>query len=444
MEHHRDHSNPKGHLGDEGTYRILSIVALAALAFVAIAQAHVTVHPNALPAGGFTVINIQVPNERDKASTVKVDVQFPNGIFIASPRSMPGWKARVITKKLPKPVEIEPGFSVSSRVDRVVFSGGRIGPGQFLSFPVSIKAPAAKAGTLLTFKALQTYSNGEVVRWIGNPSADEPAPQVLIRPATSPVLDYPAGASAAKQGMGKTLKGFVFGLPLGVLGTYLVASPPQEGRVRRALLGVALAALVVCSAAAAHGGGGALGFRSTVTRITPAAAGLTVTVLDYDDRLQVRNETGKPLVILGYEGEPYLAFRDGRVYRNTRSPATYLNDDRYGQVALPDQADAKAPPEWEEVSPREDYDWHDHRIHWMSQTLPPKVRAAKDKPHHVFDWTVPARFDGKPLAIAGTLDYRPPGSKAPKTLILVVILSVILALGGIAIWLRHRREGRTT
>jgi uncharacterized protein YcnI len=201
---------------------VLSTVALAALAFVAIAQAHVTVHPNALPSGGFTVINVQVPNERDKASTVRVDVQFPNGIYIASPAVTPGWKTRVITKKLPKPVEIEPGFSVSSRVDRVVFTGGRIGPGQFLSFPVSIKAPAAKAGTLLTFKALQTYSNGEVVRWIGNPTADAPAPQVLIRSASSPVLDYPAGASTAKQSIGKTLTGFVFGLPLGVLGTYLV------------------------------------------------------------------------------------------------------------------------------------------------------------------------------------------------------------------------------
>jgi uncharacterized protein len=200
---------------------LLAAAALAALAFAAAAQAHITVHPNALPAGGFTVIDVQVPNERDNASTVKVDVQFPSGIFIASPAVMPGWKARVVTKKLSKPVEIEPGFSVSSRVDRVIFSGGKIGPGQFLSFPVSIKAPAAKAGTLLTFKALQTYSNGEVVRWIGNPSADEPAPQVLVRPASSPVLDYPAGAGTAKQGMTKTLKGFVFGLPLGVIGTYL-------------------------------------------------------------------------------------------------------------------------------------------------------------------------------------------------------------------------------
>jgi MYXO-CTERM domain-containing protein len=202
-------------------FALCSTVVLAAFVLTAAAQAHVTVHPNALPAGGFTVIGVQVPNERDKASTVKVDVQFPNGIYVASPAVMPGWQARVITKKLPKPVEIEPGFSVSSRIDRVVFSGGRIGPGRFLSFPVSIKAPAVKAGTLLTFKALQTYSNGEIVRWIGNPSADAPAPQVLVRPASSPVLDYPAGAATAKQGMTKTLTGFVVGLPLGALGAYL-------------------------------------------------------------------------------------------------------------------------------------------------------------------------------------------------------------------------------
>ena len=105
---------------------LVAVATVAALAIVGAAQAHVTVHPNALPAGGFTVINIQVPNERGNASTVRIDVQFPNGIYIASPTVMPGWRSRVITKKLSKPVEIERGFSVSSRVDRVVFSGGRI------------------------------------------------------------------------------------------------------------------------------------------------------------------------------------------------------------------------------------------------------------------------------------------------------------------------------
>ena len=60
---------------------------------------------------------------------------------------------------------------MTTRVDRVVFSGGKIGPGQFISFPVSILVPKGSAGTKLTFKALQTYSNGEVVRSMV-PSAD--------------------------------------------------------------------------------------------------------------------------------------------------------------------------------------------------------------------------------------------------------------------------------
>ena len=211
----------------------------------------------------------------------------------------------------------------------------------------------------------------------------------------------------------------------------------RRGLAVRSLTG-AFVALALCSTAAAHGGGGALGYRSKVTRITPPTPGVSVTVLDYDDRLELRNNTDKPLVILGYQGEPYLAFRDGRVYRNTHSPATYLNDDRFGQVALPPQADAKAPPDWTQVSPREDYDWHDHRIHWMSRKLPPKIQAAKDKPHHVFDWTVPATYDGKRMTIAGSLDYQPPPSKIPRALI--VILVALIVLGGAAVWLRRRRD----
>ena len=210
----------------------------------------------------------------------------------------------------------------------------------------------------------------------------------------------------------------------------------------RAFLGVALAALFVCSAAAAHGGGGALGFRSTVTGTSPVAAGLQITVLDYDDRLELSNDTGKPLMVLGYQGEPYLAFRDGNVYRNTHSPATYLNDDRFGQVALPAHANPKAPPAWEEVSQRETYDWHDHRIHWMSRSLPPKIEAAKDQPQHVFDWTVPATLDGRPLRISGSLDYSPPPSGRPT--LLVAVLVVVVVVGVAAVVLRLLRERRSS
>jgi hypothetical protein len=108
----------------------------------------------------------------------------------------------------------------------------------------------------------------------------------------------------------------------------------------------ALAAVVMCPAAAAHGGGGARGFTSTVTSIQPAMPGIDVSILDSDDRVALRNRTGETIVVPGYDGEPYLRFTPDAVYRNERSPATYLNDERYGTVDVPARADAKAAPEW--------------------------------------------------------------------------------------------------
>ena len=43
--------------------------------------------------------------------------------------------------------------------------------------------PDGKPGSEVTFKALQTYQGGEVVRWIGPPDADEPAPTVTLTAA---------------------------------------------------------------------------------------------------------------------------------------------------------------------------------------------------------------------------------------------------------------------
>lgn len=211
--------------------------------------------------------------------------------------------------------------------------------------------------------------------------------------------------------------------------------------MRPALIAAAVVALVLSPSVAAHGDGGALGFTSTVTRVVPPADGLTARVLDSDDRIEVVNGTGRTLVILGYEGEPYLEFRDGRVFRNARSPATHLNDDRFADVDLPAEADPKAPPRWEVVAPRERYDWHDHRIHWMSRELPPSIAATRDQAQHVFDWTIPARLGREPLAIEGSLDYAPPPSGNPVALGvgLGVALAVLVAS---ALVLRLRRTRR--
>ena len=206
------------------------------------------------------------------------------------------------------------------------------------------------------------------------------------------------------------------------------------------LAGAALAALCASPAAVAHGGGAAKGYRSEVTSVTPAGA-VDAVVLDADDRLQLRVDGDRVVVIEGYEGEPYLRFAPDGVFENVRSPAAYLNDDRYGKVELPESADPEAPPEWERVAPGgRAFDWHDHRIHWMAETYPPVVARDTSIAHHVFDWKVPGTVDGAPLTVAGSLEYEPPpGQSFPR--ILIVPLVVLIVLGIVLVVLRHRRTG---
>ena len=162
---------------------ILATALVAVLAIAPAAAAHVTLQPEEAPAGGFTRLDVRVPTERDNASTTKVDVQFPPGFLFVSTEPVPGWNSEITMRKLDKPVE-QFGEQITEEVDRVTFTadGEGIGPGQFQDFGLSLGVPD-KAGSTLTFKAVQTYSNGEVVRWIGPPDADEPAPQVKLTAA---------------------------------------------------------------------------------------------------------------------------------------------------------------------------------------------------------------------------------------------------------------------
>ena len=178
--------------------KIAVATAVAALAAPAAAQAHVTLQPNHAPAGAFTVLDVRVPTERDNASTSKVDVRFPAGFASVSYQAVPGWRVRVIKKKLATPIQTDDG-PITEGVSRMIWTRtsrrGGIKPGQFQDFPISVQIPG-KAGDKLTFKALQTYSNGEIVRWIGAPGSDTPAPQVTVDAAAQ------AGAASVHSGMG--------------------------------------------------------------------------------------------------------------------------------------------------------------------------------------------------------------------------------------------------
>lgn len=179
---------------------ITAAVAACALVAAAPAAAHVTLQPKEVPAGEFKRLDVRVPNEKDDASTTKVEVQFPPGFIFITHEPVPGWRTEVKMAKLDKAVEAF-GEQFTEQVGTVTFTAERgqgIKPGQFRDFGLSVGLPA-KPGTTLTFKALQTYSDGEVVRWIGPPDAEKPAAQVKLTEAADGAGAHGAGHGGANE-----------------------------------------------------------------------------------------------------------------------------------------------------------------------------------------------------------------------------------------------------
>ncbi|WP_242606975.1 YcnI family copper-binding membrane protein, partial [Protofrankia symbiont of Coriaria ruscifolia] len=169
------------------------------------ASAHVTVQPKSATAGSYTTVSFKVPTERDDASTTKLEVQFPTDTPISSVsiEPHPGWSYEVAKTKLAQPIKSDDG-SISEVIAQITWIASSadtaIKPGEFAVFNVSAGPLPDKAGTL-AFKTLQTYSNGEVVRWIdvAQPGQNEPEHPAPVLTLTAAGSDNTAshGASAA-------------------------------------------------------------------------------------------------------------------------------------------------------------------------------------------------------------------------------------------------------
>jgi len=159
-------------------------VALVILA-AAPAGAHVTVQPDVAKKGSFSVFSFNVPNETSTANTVKLEVTFPTDTPIAfvSVQPIPGWTWAADMTQLAKPVKTDDG-EVTQAVSKLTWSGGAIAPGEFQLFTISA-GPLPTNKKSLEFKAVQTYSDGTVVRWIedtpkGGPEPEHPAPVLKL------------------------------------------------------------------------------------------------------------------------------------------------------------------------------------------------------------------------------------------------------------------------
>jgi len=166
----------------------LAAAALLAAGLVAVsagpASAHVSI-PDPGEKGGFSIVTFSVPNERDDASTTKVEVQLPKDAPLAfvSVQPKPGWEVETTKRTLDEPIEAF-GETYDEVVDTVTWSGGEIEPGQFDTFAISV-GPLPEDVDSLAFPAIQTYSSGEEVSWIeatteGGEEPEHPAPVLTL------------------------------------------------------------------------------------------------------------------------------------------------------------------------------------------------------------------------------------------------------------------------
>jgi hypothetical protein len=210
-------------------------------------------------------------------------------------------------------------------------------------------------------------------------------------------------------------------------------------RLRPVVTVAALLALAVAPAASAHQGNP--NYRSVIDGVTPKVSGVRLQVLNLDDRLELQNDSGRTVVVQGYNGEPYArVLADGTVQVNRRSPAFYLNDDRFAQVKVPASAKPGATPQWQLVDKAGRFEWHDHRIHWMSK-VPPKQVTDKSRRTKVFDWSVPLQVGAERGSVNGTLFWQPSaGGGAPVGAIAGLGAIALLGLGAVVV-VRRRRAG---
>ncbi|NUQ99918.1 MAG: YcnI family protein [Streptomyces sp.] len=229
------------------TTLVTALAAAGVLAAAGSAFAHVTVHPDSYAKGASDgTLTFRVPNEEDNATTTQVQVFFPTdhpvpGVLVSP---LPGWTSKVTNSKLKTPIKTDDG-TITDAVSEITWTKGAIQPGQYQDFSVAF-GQLPDDTDHLTFKALQTYSDGNVVRWIdeaqaGQPEPDHPAPVVTLTAATGTPSATAATPSASPQAQtmkmsshDNTARAVGFGgLVIGLLGLVVAGVAIARGRANR-------------------------------------------------------------------------------------------------------------------------------------------------------------------------------------------------------------------
>jgi uncharacterized protein YcnI len=195
--------------------RKLAVVGAIVTGVVALvagpAFAHVEIERDGkVSAGGVVAATLHVPNESTTAGTVKIELTFPATpkLTTVEAQAVNGWTATV-TK------------SSSGDVQAVTWSGGPLSGNTEMAFPLSIGDVPTNVDTV-DFKAVQTYDNGDVVRWIeptpaGGDEPEHPAPVLTVRGAAPQEDAAPAADNSKSDSDDGLSTGAIVAIVVGVI-----------------------------------------------------------------------------------------------------------------------------------------------------------------------------------------------------------------------------------
>jgi uncharacterized protein YcnI len=217
--------------------------AIALFACATSALAHISIHPNTIPAGAFATLDVRVPAEQQGAHVTKVDVLFPAGFSDVDYEAVPGWSVNVIERKLATPLRSD-GETIDSEIAQLVWTWtgplGEVSDGQFIQLPLSVAIPSDAAGKALEFRTVQSYSDGQVVHWI-DPSlqAEHPSPRINVTAKGGAIEDVAGDEAGPAAGQTSAVRNS------GAAGEAATGSGSSDGSSK----GLALAALIVAALA---------------------------------------------------------------------------------------------------------------------------------------------------------------------------------------------------
>jgi hypothetical protein len=145
---------------------------------------------------------------------------------------------------------------------------------------------------------------------------------------------------------------------------------------------------------------------------------LDVRLLDLGRRIELVNRSAVDVVVLGYDGEPWLRVGSGGTFENEYSNSAYQERQRRGRVSgpPPDPQRAAGAPKWHRTGDGTALRWRDRRTRYDAPA-PERVQRAPDVRQVVVPrWTVELRRGDEQLGVAGRIVYVPPPAALPWAL----------------------------